>query len=703
MKHMTLYRLLTFLILVSLLTSACGAPAATPANVKIAETTAPTQEPSPTPTAPPPTATPNPTPTPVPPTPSPTPEPTPTPLSQERTVHVTALAYYTNREGRADGTAHTMTVTVRRKEEPGLRVGIFNSEVEGTGPMWRASAWSAVTFASLLLGVNPEHFEFSFDAGGGRIDGPSAGGLTTVAVLAALLGDDVREDAAMTGTINPDGTIGPVGGIPQKIMGAKKKGKTLVLIPAGQRYDYDQNLQENVDVIEKGKKEGITVREVGDIFEAYEILTGKPLPYLPQTGSIDMPARAYEKMRAHADEYLARYHKAVETLHSLSKDAQEGREPDYGHEQARLAQQAIEQGLGALAMQRAWEAAWDAESSLQAAQLDEAYNQHGLNGVIDMVKASMSSRADFDAVVQKLKAEAPRSASETIALMNAWSDLAIALGYKSRGDELVNYVIKNEKKLKEDKELDYLYEAAYDYYVASIYLDATRKDADMGYGFGTAPPPDPNRMAVMADLMRHAADANMALFDSIIVNALAEQNDISMQRAKSWLMEHNEDYADAMYARAGVNILWDEVWEEPERSQMIYGCSLAAWGNSAMLIAKYYSLGARKDKNGEIVAFRHERALDNMLDLSIQRTKEAIQLVSAEEPATPLYYAEVGKMWQHGTPEEQVLSLYYEWQATLFAQTLAYFTGGYGEAIKAELERTNRPTELLSYWDLPAQ
>ena len=702
MKHPLFYRLFTLLIIVSFLASACGSPtpAAMPTTAPGAQQAASGQETQPPPpTAPPPSATPIPTPTPEPPTPA----PTATPLSQERTVHVTALAYYTNREGRADGTAHTMTVSVRRKEEPGLRVGIFNSEVEGTGPMWRASAWSAVTFASLLLGVNPDHFEFSFDAGGGRIDGPSAGALTTVAVLAALLGDEVRDDAAMTGTINPDGTIGPVGGIPQKIMGAKKKGKTLVLIPAGQRYDYDQNLQENVDVVEKGKKEGITVREVGDIFEAYEILTGKPLPYPSEPGSIAMPARAYEKMRSYTGEYLARYHKAVETLHSLSKEAQEGREPEDGHEQARLAQQAIEQGLGALALQRAWEAAWDAESNLQAAQLDAAYAEHGLDGVINMVKASMASRADFDAAVQKLKAENPRSATETVALMNAWSDLAIALGYKSRGDELVRYVIDKRKKLSEDAMLDTLYEAAYDYYVASIYLDAARIDADYGYGFGSAPPPDEDRMAVMADLMRHAADANMALFDSIIVDALAEKEGVSTQKAKAWLMEHNEDYAAAMYARAGVNILWDEVWEEPERSQMIYGCSLAAWGNAAMLIAKYYSLGARKNQDGEIVAFRHERALDNMLDLSVERTREALQTVAQEDPTTPLFYAEVGKMWQHGSPEEQINSLYYEWQATLFAQTLAYFTGEYGEAIKAELERTNRPTELLSYWDLPVR
>ena len=393
----------------------------------------------------------------------------------------------------------------------------------------------------------------------------------------------------------------------------------------------------------------------------------------------------------------------METLHSLSKDAQSEREPEYGHEQAELARQAIEQGLGALAMQRAWEAAWDAESSLQAAQLDEAYYEYGLNGVVKMLKAAMSSQADFEAVVQKLKAENARSATETVALMDAWSNLAVALGYKSRAYELVNYVLDNEKKLSEDDMLDFLYEAAYDYYVASIFLDAARKSADLGYGFGKAPPPDEHRLAVMADLVRHAADANLALFDAVVLNELAEEAGISTRRAQNRMMEMNEDYADAMYARAGVRILGNDVWEEPERSEMIYGCSLTSWANSATLLAKYYGLAAIKDREDNIVGFRNERALNNMIDLSTRRAGESILLINDETSIIPLSYAEVGKYWQHGTPEEQVLALNYQWQATLYAQTEAYFTGNYGEAIRTELDRTGRPVELLDYWDLPVQ
>ena len=52
----------------------------------------------------------------------------------------------------------------------------------------------------------------------------------TAGYLAALLGHDVATDATMTGIMNPDGTIGPVGGIPQKFEAAIAKGKKLSLI-----------------------------------------------------------------------------------------------------------------------------------------------------------------------------------------------------------------------------------------------------------------------------------------------------------------------------------------------------------------------------------------------------------------------------------------------------------------------------------------
>jgi len=143
------------------------------------------------------------------------------------TVEVTALSYLEDPRDGPIGEAHTARVTVSHSTTGELKVSFAESEVGGIGSMWKAAGWTAVALSSILLGVDPRQYEFTIDPGSGRIDGPSAGGLTTIGVLAAILGHDVRTDAAMTGTINPDGSIGPVGGIPQKLEGAAEANKTL--------------------------------------------------------------------------------------------------------------------------------------------------------------------------------------------------------------------------------------------------------------------------------------------------------------------------------------------------------------------------------------------------------------------------------------------------------------------------------------------
>ena len=92
------------------------------------------------------------------------------------------------------------------------------------GDMWRSSGWMAALVATTLLDQDPTRYRIAFDLGG-RVDGPSAGALTTSGLL-ALLGDfgALRTDTTMTGTINPDGTVGPVGGIPLKVAGVAEAG-----------------------------------------------------------------------------------------------------------------------------------------------------------------------------------------------------------------------------------------------------------------------------------------------------------------------------------------------------------------------------------------------------------------------------------------------------------------------------------------------
>ena len=71
------------------------------------------------------------------------------------------------------------------------------------------------------------------------IGGPSAGLAFTLALINALSPGDVTggHPVAVTGTMNPDGTVGQVGGIPQKAITAQRSGVAAMLVPVGQQQD----------------------------------------------------------------------------------------------------------------------------------------------------------------------------------------------------------------------------------------------------------------------------------------------------------------------------------------------------------------------------------------------------------------------------------------------------------------------------------
>jgi predicted S18 family serine protease len=63
------------------------------------------------------------------------------------------------------------------------------------------------------------------------VDGPSAGALMTSLVILALTGVEPPQDVALTGTIEPSGHIGAIGGVVEKAQAAREYGKTLILLP----------------------------------------------------------------------------------------------------------------------------------------------------------------------------------------------------------------------------------------------------------------------------------------------------------------------------------------------------------------------------------------------------------------------------------------------------------------------------------------
>jgi PDZ domain-containing protein len=99
----------------------------------------------------------------------------------------------------------------------------------------------------------------------GDIGGPSAGMMHTLAIIDSLTEGDLTggEVIAGTGTIRVDGTIGAIGGIRQKVVGAEAAGARYILVPVD---NYERALTAERSTIE--------IVPVATIEEAIDFLDG---------------------------------------------------------------------------------------------------------------------------------------------------------------------------------------------------------------------------------------------------------------------------------------------------------------------------------------------------------------------------------------------------------------------------------------------
>lgn len=111
------------------------------------------------------------------------------------------------------------------------------------GSMAKDSVYNAASVIRKITDKDIKDYDIHVNViGGGNIDGPSAGAAITLCIMSALLNKPIRQDAAVTGEISLRGKVKPVGGIFEKIYGARRKGIKLVLIPKDNEKDIPENL-----------------------------------------------------------------------------------------------------------------------------------------------------------------------------------------------------------------------------------------------------------------------------------------------------------------------------------------------------------------------------------------------------------------------------------------------------------------------------
>jgi PDZ domain-containing protein len=107
----------------------------------------------------------------------------------------------------------------------------------------------------------PHPFELKIDLA--EIGGPSAGLMFALGIIDKIEPDDLTGGRiiAGTGTIDDEGNVGPIGGIAQKLVGAKEAGAVYFLTPA-----------DNCAEAKANARKGLPLIKVGTLDEAFTAL-----------------------------------------------------------------------------------------------------------------------------------------------------------------------------------------------------------------------------------------------------------------------------------------------------------------------------------------------------------------------------------------------------------------------------------------------
>jgi len=188
----------------------------------------------------------------------------------------------------------------------------------------QASARLAKEVACITLDVDCSGLDFLYVIRSDFviIGGPSAGAALTAATMAALQGIDIYPDVYMTGTINPAGSLGAIGGVIEKADAAAAANAKVLVLSSEQRYSYDYDEGDIISLVaDMQTKHNMSVVFAEDIIDAYTYLTGYQISKPNITSSDVVSEQLSSLLKTMADGLMAQAEDAYATSSSKMKTA----------------------------------------------------------------------------------------------------------------------------------------------------------------------------------------------------------------------------------------------------------------------------------------------------------------------------------------------------------------------------------------------
>ncbi len=602
--------------------------------------------------------------------------------SSANSVELVAVAYRNGPNG-PEGTTSPVTVSVAPNATGRPRVAIFEGVSGGAGEQWRAATWVGAVHASKLTGRPLRDFEVTVGVEG-LIDGPSAGALMTAGIIAAMQHVPVRRDVTMTGTINPDGTIGPVGGIAYKMQAAASAGFRVFGYPRGSRFDTDLANGRAIDLQELADQLGITAVEIADIEDAFFHLTGvtPPRNEAVRPSEIVISRALDRRMRSQIAQWGLLVAQGAEAWQRQPRIYRDLLRPNM-EEARRLITQAdqhLRQGLVATAYKNARDAAVMIHDIDGAARVFDAGLRSDGEALLAEAAAAATVEREHQAYLAELAAQPVNTVGDALYLLDAYdaahrarSAIILARAELERGVALLEDPGEGpEAEERFDEVVAAFAKATFQYGAARFVLDAGRDSAALSSKAAEGIPLDVARLRDLAESTTIAAKAVLDYYDTIAVQGIADAQHIDESSVRRYLVMTDIDYREA-----SVRIGYAFEHLDPASVHEALSTLAAADGalvDASLLVMRDYSLQVRMER-GEAVEVANDLALMTALELADERARQSAGLAVRHLGVLPDEAAVVyerSRIAGQGSLQERLYGLRGFWCAAVVSRTATY-------------------------------
>ncbi|HEY4175674.1 MAG TPA: hypothetical protein VGM90_02520 [Kofleriaceae bacterium] len=597
----------------------------------------------------------------------------------------------------ASGGSTPVKLGTEPNQDGSVEVGVMEELAGGTGSQWRAGVWVSAFVAATVLGKDLTDFSFTA-ASGGYIDGASASGLMAGGFLATMTGVPIDPTVTMTGIINPDGTIGPVAGIPEKFAGSIEKGKKKLGYPIGMRWSKSEATGQDVDLVAFAKSKGAEAVEVANVHEAYKLLTGKSLPEPVPVAEADM-ALDDETVKAIDLKYKAWSERLAEEWAQLLQLSQAGRLPkrllamgEYAQEAAAQADKLHKQGLvaGAYAkMLTAWVWAASATDIYELVSRVQAGDAKGALEHLEQLDQLDSITTD---VFKKIGAIKPTTLGGHLLMMSSFQSALRAWGFKVFARDSMSETAQLLEALgtrtKAELGSPDVAEAIVDRVSPTVVLigQTVAAAAMAGDELDFMTEKSVNYMCSIPNIKRlstsfqSAGAAGVNYFETLLVEPAAKDNGLTLEQARTRVAMNEPEYLVAYMLShldqvdglpKDMRTAWGD--KSPQWNLMALAGSELAYYNSAELIAKYYSLEVKTDAaTGRANGVEHEKAFINMLanaERMARASARAARIATGSIPVQAKLAYQQATIARDGDMSDKIDALTQFWMSSAYSQT----------------------------------